>query len=89
MNEQETIEYNRDRCLDVIDNVISRRLTELIDNDKYDDAKAIAQEMFLIGDTEDGWDSEILFLGDITGLSNQEIAELEFSTHGDYFEDGD
>ena len=38
MNEQETIEYNRDRCLDVIDNVISRRLTELIDNDKYDDA---------------------------------------------------
>ena len=89
MNEQETIEYNRDRCLDVIDNVISRRLTELIDNDKYDDAKAIAKEMFLIGDTEDGWDSEILFLGDITGLSNQEIAELEFSTQGDYFEDGD
>tara|TARA_B100002019_G_scaffold253631_1_gene235286 strand:- start:161 stop:427 length:267 start_codon:yes stop_codon:yes gene_type:complete len=84
------IETERDRCLDVIDNSISQRLTELLDNDKYDDAKAIAQEMFLCGnDPEEGWDDSILFLTDITGLSNSEIQELEWVNQGDYVEDND
>ena len=76
MNE---LEVCRDRCLDVIDTTISKRLHALLDNDKYADAKAIAQEMFLTADCpEHDWDSEILFLDDITGMTDEELSELEF-----------
>lgn len=74
------LELSRSRCLDVIDTVISKRLNDLLDNDKYADARAIAQEMFLIGDDDldECWDDEIMFIDDITGMTDEELADLQF-----------
>ena len=73
--ESTMIDKIRDTCLDNLENTYASRLEVLVDEDRYDDARAIVSEMVV----DDAEELEWTFIDDMSQFTDADIPHLHWS----------